>query len=127
MIRTAQRRFAPTAIGITRNSDRHQIGIGDRLRRNTHLLMEDFFTAAVAFGLGYCVYRRWQPSASKWVWVAGLCWFGQRALLMLDGRHGAIWEVSGITSVFDSFDIESLTNWGGFTIPFLRGRVKFFV
>jgi hypothetical protein len=34
MIRTAQRRFAPTAIGITRNSDRHQIGISDRLRRN---------------------------------------------------------------------------------------------
>jgi hypothetical protein len=36
MIRTAQRRFAPTVFGITRNSDRHQIGIGDRLRRNTH-------------------------------------------------------------------------------------------
>ena len=37
MIRTAQRRFAPTAIGITRNSDRHQIGISDRLRRNPQL------------------------------------------------------------------------------------------
>src|SRR3954447_197286 len=37
MIRTAQRRFAPTVFGITRNSDRHQLGIGDRLRRNTHL------------------------------------------------------------------------------------------
>ena len=36
MIRTAQRRFAPTVFGINRNSDRHQIGIGDRLRRNTH-------------------------------------------------------------------------------------------
>jgi hypothetical protein len=35
MIRTAQRRFAPTVFGITRNSDRHQLGIGDRLRRNT--------------------------------------------------------------------------------------------
>jgi predicted DNA-binding transcriptional regulator AlpA len=34
MIRTAQRRFAPTVIGIPRNGDRHQIGIGDRLRRN---------------------------------------------------------------------------------------------
>src|ERR1035438_8940662 len=29
MIRTAQRRFAPTVIGITRNSDRHQIGMSD--------------------------------------------------------------------------------------------------
>jgi hypothetical protein len=37
MIRTAQRRFAPTVFGITRNSDRHQIGIGDRLRRNTQM------------------------------------------------------------------------------------------
>ena len=36
MIRTAQRRFAPTAIGITRNSDRHQFGMSDRLRRNPH-------------------------------------------------------------------------------------------
>jgi hypothetical protein len=27
MIRVAQRRFAPTVIGITRNGDRHQIGI----------------------------------------------------------------------------------------------------
>src|SRR5207244_37116 len=36
MIRTAQRRFAPTVIGITRNSDRHQIGMCDRHRRNTH-------------------------------------------------------------------------------------------
>src|ERR1022692_1304619 len=35
MIRTAQRRFAPTVIGITRNSDRHEIGMSDRHRRNT--------------------------------------------------------------------------------------------
>src|ERR1035438_4987552 len=35
MIRTAQRCFAPTVIGITRNSDRHQIGMSDRHRRNT--------------------------------------------------------------------------------------------
>src|ERR1039457_6754769 len=35
MIRTAQRRFAPTVIGITRNSDRHQIGMSDRHRRST--------------------------------------------------------------------------------------------
>src|ERR1022692_2553355 len=40
MIRTAQRRFAPTVIGITRNSDRHQIGMSDRHRRNTHHLEE---------------------------------------------------------------------------------------
>src|SRR5436309_3059257 len=38
MIRTAQRRFAPTVIGITRNSDRHQIGMSDRHRRNTQAI-----------------------------------------------------------------------------------------
>jgi hypothetical protein len=35
MIRNALRRFAPTVIGITRNGDRHQIGMSDRHRRNT--------------------------------------------------------------------------------------------
>src|ERR1017187_2850446 len=35
MIRTAQRRFAPTGIGITRNRDRHQIGMSDRHPRNS--------------------------------------------------------------------------------------------
>jgi hypothetical protein len=39
MIRTTQRRFAPTVIGITRNSDRHQIGMSDRHRRNTQLIL----------------------------------------------------------------------------------------
>ena len=34
IIRTAQRRFAPTAIGILRNRDRHHFGISDRHRRN---------------------------------------------------------------------------------------------
>ena len=37
MMRNAQRRFAPTVIGITRNGDRHQIGMSDRHRRNTQL------------------------------------------------------------------------------------------
>ena len=37
MIRTAQRRFAPTAIGILRNRDRHQFEISDRHHRNPQL------------------------------------------------------------------------------------------
>ena len=36
MIITAQRRFAPMVIGIDWNTDRHQIGISDRHRWNTH-------------------------------------------------------------------------------------------
>jgi hypothetical protein len=34
MMSATQRRFTPTAIGITRNSDRHQFGTSDRHRRN---------------------------------------------------------------------------------------------
>jgi hypothetical protein len=44
MIRTAQRRFAPTVIGITRNSDRHQFGISDRLRRNPQQWQKPYVT-----------------------------------------------------------------------------------
>jgi len=40
MIRIAQLRFAPTAIGITRNGDRHQIAIGDRLRRRPQIRVQ---------------------------------------------------------------------------------------
>jgi hypothetical protein len=36
MIETAQRRCAPNLIGMDWNADRHQFGITDRLRWNTH-------------------------------------------------------------------------------------------
>ncbi len=36
MMSTVQRRFAPMVIGIDWNPDRHQIGISDRHRWNTH-------------------------------------------------------------------------------------------
>ena len=39
MISTVQRRFAPMVIGIDWNPDRHQIGISDRHRWNTHFTM----------------------------------------------------------------------------------------
>ena len=37
MMRTAQRRFAQKVIGMPWNPDRHQIGMSDRHRWNTHL------------------------------------------------------------------------------------------
>jgi hypothetical protein len=65
-------------------------------------LTEDFLSAVVAFGLGYFVYRRWKSASSKWVWLAGLCWFAWGALLTLDGKHGSIlWEASPNVSVLD--------------------------
>jgi hypothetical protein len=36
MMNTAQRRFAPMVIGMDRNTDRHQFGMSDRHRWNTH-------------------------------------------------------------------------------------------
>jgi hypothetical protein len=36
--------------------------------------------ALAAFGLGYSVCRWCRSSTAKWVWVAGLCWFAQRAI-----------------------------------------------
>jgi hypothetical protein len=78
----------------------------------------DLLTITVAFGLGYFVYRRWSPSPSKWVWLAGLFWFGQRTLLTLDGQHGRVfWELAGHDFVVDSHTFE---NWSGYTLPFLR-------
>jgi hypothetical protein len=66
-----------------------------RLMIRTMAVREDLLSAAAAFGSGYFVYRRWKPASSKWVWLAGLCWFAWGALLTLDGKHGSIlWEAS---------------------------------
>lgn len=83
----------------------------------TSILLADGLSAVAAFGLGYSVYRLWQPRVSKWLWMAGLCWFGSRALLTLDGTHGAIWELAGTETIPD---LKSLTNWSVFTLPFVR-------
>src|ERR1039457_5377853 len=71
MIRTAQRRFAPTVIGITRNSDRHQIGMSDRHRRNTQVGKErttesfqGFFTVIgeeIASKIVFVCSDMWEP------------------------------------------------------------------
>jgi hypothetical protein len=65
---------------------------------------QEWLNAAASFGLGYSVYRLWQPPSAKWVWVAGLCWFAQRmvrfwleqrAFSVLGGGHTIYWEMSG--------------------------------
>jgi hypothetical protein len=82
------------------------------------LLIMDLLSAAFAFGVGYSVYWRWRPAASKWVWIAGVCWFGQRAVLPLDGHHVLIWEIYATNSVFPDF--ERLGKWSLYTLPLLR-------
>src|SRR5437879_5453278 len=51
------------------------------------LFIMDALTAAFAFGLGFSVYLRWQPTSSKWIWLAGVIWLLQRALFPPDGNH----------------------------------------
>jgi hypothetical protein len=70
--------------------------------------------SVVAFALGYFVYRLLKSATGKWVWIAGLCWFGERALgLWLDqstvrtmtGNHGVAIPV---------------LDWINYGVPFLR-------
>jgi len=82
------------------------------------LLIEDLITSAAAFGLG-CSFFRWlRPATSKWIWIAGLCWFGQRVLFPPDGNHVVFWEISATRSVFP--DLQALNNWATYTLPCLR-------
>jgi hypothetical protein len=98
----------------------------DREALHASMYREALVTAITACGLGYFVYRGWRPVASKWVWVGGLCWFGQRAVrFWFDQRafsilyrgHTIYWEMSGTGC---DFDMQSCTDWMVYTIPFLR-------
>ena len=37
-------------------------------------------SAIIALVLGYFVYYKWQSEPGKWIWVAGVLWFGERVL-----------------------------------------------
>jgi hypothetical protein len=59
------------------------------------LFQANLLNASIAFAWGYFVYWRWQTAPAKWIWVAGLLWFGQR--LLLHAKYGSmVWEMSGI-------------------------------
>src|SRR5580692_10733044 len=54
----------------------------------TMLRMSYPLDAAIAFGLGYCVYHRWRLAQWKWVGAAGVCWLGLGAFrLSAAGSH----------------------------------------
>jgi hypothetical protein len=95
-----------------------------KLTIRTMVLREDLLSAAAAFGLGYFVYRRWKPASSKWVWLAGLCWFAWGALLTVDGNHGTIlWKPPNVSfldfNMNNLYSLSSLENWIGYMLPFL--------
>jgi hypothetical protein len=92
----------------------------------TSIVKLDFLNAAVAFGLGYFVYWRWRPVSAKWVWVAGVCWFAQRALLLLFEQRsmGVLYRDSAVYwrhfGINCGGDFEACRDWLGYTIPSLR-------
>src|SRR5580692_6358201 len=47
---------------------------------NGRLLKATILSAAIAFALGYFVFWKWRSQSAKWLWIIGLCWFGQRAV-----------------------------------------------
>lgn len=53
----------------------------------TYAFKVDIADSVGALALGYFVYRRWQYSAAKWIWVAGFCWWIQRALALWLQQH----------------------------------------
>ena len=74
-----------------------------------------FFSVTIAFALGYFAYRRWQPVRAKWVWVVGLCWFGQWALLIPNvGVGGVFREISGAGC---ASDLRICLDWIGLDTP----------
>jgi len=90
------------------------------------LWKQDRLNALASFVLGYSIYRWRQPASSKWVWVAGFCWFVQRALRfwleqrsfsVLGGGQTVYWEMSGFGCAFDR---QSCLDWSRYTLQFLR-------
>ncbi|MBZ5608774.1 MAG: hypothetical protein LAP38_10975 [Acidobacteriia bacterium] len=94
--------------------------------RRESILREDFLSSVAAFGLGYVVFRRWRTSSSKWVCLAGLCWFGwgaiqawiaqQAAASVLYRSHVDLWRMSGM----GCYDFASCRDWLDYTLPLLR-------
>jgi hypothetical protein len=95
---------------------------------HTAILRDELINALAAFGLGYFVYRTWRSAESKWVWIAGLCWFGQRAIrFWYEQRTFSVihvyqgpsiyWEMSGSGC---EFNYQSCSDFMVYTIPFLR-------
>jgi hypothetical protein len=94
----------------------HFVHFSDRSK--AAFLKADFLTACTAFVLGYFVYYKWHLMSAKWVWVVGTCWFGLRAVGVLDGPPGTLlWEMSKSRAVFG---IDVANEWSHYTLALLR-------
>ena len=79
------------------------------------VVVGDLVTCVTAFTLGYIVYMQSEAAVAKWLWLAGVCWFVPRALLMMDGTHGSFYELPGTPVVADP---QNMANSIEFTLPF---------
>jgi hypothetical protein len=87
-------------------------------RARVTLLKADVLNVTLAFVLGYLAYAQRQQALAKWVWTAGVFWFGLRALHILGGVDGRVfWELNPKIS---AIDWDSFVSWSGFTLPLLR-------
>jgi len=91
--------------------------LGSSLR--TSLFRLDILNSVCAFALGCFAFRKWRSASSKWVWVAGLCWFCQRLVLSPDGSHVVLWEIAATRSVL-FVDRAAIANWVFYTVFSLR-------
>lgn len=76
----------------------------------------DLMTSVFAFGLGFSIYHLTPMVTAKWVWIIGLFWYAQKALL--DPNHILLWEVSATRSAM--LDFQAMANWSIYTLPGLR-------
>lgn len=93
----------------------------------TYAFKEDIAESAAALAVGYFVYHVRQYSVAKWIWVAGLCWWTQRALTYWSHQHGPLAGGHGAGSVFwhmsgagCPFDRQSCSDWMFYTTLSLR-------
>jgi hypothetical protein len=82
------------------------------------MVRADFVIAFVAFGVGFAVYARWRPELSKWLWLAGICWYLPRTILKLSGDHSS--EASSVFGGSPDPTYADILAWAEFTIPCLR-------
>jgi hypothetical protein len=111
---------------VATNIIAHPFSHGQVLNISQVIWKHTWLNALASFGLGYSVYRWWKTTPAKWIWVAGLCWFAQRAirfwweqrtLSVLGGGHSIYWEMSGFGCEFER---ESCLDWLLYTLQFLR-------
>lgn len=79
--------------------------------------IEDVVTSATALILGYVINSRWPHRSARWIWLAGVGWFGQHAIRRLFAGQPA----TTYSSVLDSTPApQDVADWALYVLPCLR-------